>query len=69
MLMLSINNETRSFAEPIVLQELLHEWQNQNPDAAFAVAINGEFVPRSQYQFQLLQNGDSIDIVSPVGGG
>ncbi len=35
----------------------------------FAVAINGEFVPKSQYEVTQLKNGDQLDVVSPVGGG
>lgn len=35
----------------------------------FAVAINGDFIPRADYACTLLKNGDQIDIVSPVGGG
>ena len=34
-----------------------------------AAAVNGEFVPRSQYGNLQLNEQDSIDIVKPVGGG
>lgn len=34
-----------------------------------AVAVNGEFVPRSSYQQVVLKNGDKVDVVAPVGGG
>lgn len=35
----------------------------------FATALNGEFVPRSQYSSTRLKNGDAVDIVAPVTGG
>lgn len=35
----------------------------------FAVARNGEFVPKSQYDQTTLTEGDTLDIVIPVGGG
>mgnify|MGYP005667269301 CR=1 FL=1 len=35
----------------------------------FAVARNGEFVPKSQYDQTTLTEGDTLDIVTPVGGG
>lgn len=35
----------------------------------FAVARNGEFVPKSQYDQTTLSDGDTLDIVTPVGGG
>ena len=37
--------------------------------AAFACAINQKFVPRPQWPERALQNGDRIDIVTPITGG
>lgn len=34
-----------------------------------AVAINAEFVPRSQYASHQLKNGDLVDVLSAVQGG
>ncbi|MEW5250550.1 sulfur carrier protein ThiS [Microbulbifer discodermiae] len=36
---------------------------------AFAVAVNGEFVPRGQYAQIQLEGGDCLDVVAPVVGG
>jgi sulfur carrier protein len=36
---------------------------------AFACAINKTFVPRPQWPGRALQNGDRIDIVTPITGG
>lgn len=35
----------------------------------FAVARNGAFVPKSQHNETELTDGDTLDIVTPVGGG
>ena len=36
---------------------------------AFACAINSAFVPRQQWAGRKLENGDRIDIVTPITGG
>ncbi|HEY7774122.1 MAG TPA: sulfur carrier protein ThiS [Marinagarivorans sp.] len=35
----------------------------------YAVARNGEFVPKRLHAETELQDGDTLDIVTPVGGG
>lgn len=35
----------------------------------FAIAINRQFVPRSQYSHVVLKEGDVIDVISPMQGG
>lgn len=67
MIQLSLNNESVSLQEPLYLNDALQLWGFG--DGKFAVAINGEFVPRSRYSEQLLNAGDEVDIVKPVGGG
>jgi len=36
---------------------------------AFACAVNKTFVPRPQWPTRALENGDRIDIVTPITGG
>jgi sulfur carrier protein len=69
MVTISINDELQQYPGPLPLKELLHTFSAANPEAAFAVAINGEFVPRTQYDTVTVKDGDALDIVSPVGGG
>lgn len=64
---LSVNNESKSLTESSLLGDALQQWGYS--DSKIAVAINGEFVPRSTYSERKLVNGDQIDIVKPVGGG
>jgi sulfur carrier protein len=35
----------------------------------FAVAVNRQFVPRSSYGSQVLQDDDRIEVIRPVTGG
>ena len=39
------------------------------PPAPFAVAQNGDFVPRALYEECIVHAGDRIDIVHPTAGG
>ncbi len=64
---LSVNNESKSLADKTLLSDALQQWGYG--DSKIAVAINGEFVPRSTYTERELLNGDQVDIVKPVGGG
>ena len=64
---LSVNNEKKSLTDNILLSDALQQWGYG--ESKIAVAINGEFVPRSTYTERELLNGDQIDIVKPVGGG
>ena len=69
MVTISINDEQQQFPAPVPLAEFLQGYSAANPTAAFAVAVNGEFVPRTRYPAVLLEHGDTLDIVAPVGGG
>lgn len=68
MIKISINNEPKTLNDTSLAQALA-QWQPSSTGAPFAVALNGDFVPRSQYGQVLLKDGDQLDIVSPVGGG
>lgn len=67
MLTLSLNNEIHTLPQPMSLREAMDYW-NFCADLS-ATAVNGEFVPRSQYHLVTLRDGDTLDIVKPVGGG
>jgi len=67
MITVSVNNEKLALAAATRLQDALSAWGYG--DLKIAVAINGDFVPRSTYAARELQDNDLIDIVKPVGGG
>ena len=52
----------------VTLQALLLT-QTYDLKSAFACAINNTFVPRQQWAERALQNGDQIDVVTPITGG
>lgn len=37
--------------------------------STFAVALNGDFVGKADYDTTLIQHGDSIDVLQPIQGG
>ncbi|MDT8877914.1 sulfur carrier protein ThiS [Halomonas saccharevitans] len=64
---LSLNDETTRLPTDTALADALDTWHYT--ERRVAVAINGEFVPRSAYAERVLKDRDRIDIVAPVGGG
>jgi sulfur carrier protein len=61
-----INQQTLSVAETATLAEALAAYGAKPP---FAAAVNGQFVPKTQYAARALAHGDRIDVVQPVAGG
>ncbi|MGQ9838559.1 MAG: sulfur carrier protein ThiS [Cyanobacteriota bacterium] len=61
-----INQEPRELPDGLTLAEAVALLQVSSP---FAVAINLNFVPRSQYAQTCLQEGDQVEILTPVAGG
>lgn len=69
MITIYINSQPARIAADTVLAEALRQWPGYQPDQPYALAVNGEFIARSQYSATALLNDDKIDVVSPVGGG
>lgn len=67
MITLSVNGEIISLATVITLTTLLEQQEYQTQKVA--IAVNSEFVPRSQYSETLVNDGDKIDVIQAVGGG
>ena len=64
---ISLNGETIETDAP-TLQALLLA-RGYQLQGAFACAINNSFVPRPQWPDRHLNDGDRIDIVTPITGG
>ncbi|MEE1125216.1 MAG: sulfur carrier protein ThiS [Acutalibacteraceae bacterium] len=64
--MVKINAEEKNVAGMTVTEYLATT--NYNPKR-IAVERNGDIVPRSQYDNTVFQDGDSVEVVSFVGGG
>ncbi len=37
--------------------------------STFAVALNGDFIGKSDYDTTMIKNGDSLDVLQPIQGG
>ena len=67
MLQILVNNQALSLPPGSTVSDALAAFgPSQGP---FAVALNDEFLPKSRYHQQSLNNGDTLDLVAPVGGG
>ena len=62
-----INGQNRTIAPSLDIQTFLE--QEDFLDKKVAVAINGEFVPKTSYSTTLIQEDDDIEIVAPMQGG
>lgn len=61
-----INGTSLTVEDTLDLRELL---QQQGFQGSFALAINGEFVPKSDYASTPLHPGDALDVLTPISGG
>ena len=63
----TINGQPKDFEAPLNLYDVLE--QEDMIGMIIAVAQNGTFVPKSQYETTSINDGDDIEIVSPMQGG
>ena len=61
-----INSQSVTVSDYTSLTQALNQFGARPP---FAVAVNGDFVPRSQCDAKILNDGDSIELLSPIQGG
>jgi sulfur carrier protein len=69
MIRVKVNGESKEFDREMNVLELLQRLDIKLRDVGLAVALNGEVVPKSEYEKTLISDGDSIEIVQLVGGG
>lgn len=67
MLELTVNGEKARLEEACPLDQALKKLGFEG--GHFAVALNGEFVPRSTYRHCEIQGGESLEVLSPMQGG
>ncbi len=65
--MIYLNGKPAEVSEGISLAELVRE--RQYCLDYIAAELNGEIVPKQQYEDTILHNGDKLEVVSFVGGG
>ena len=64
--MVKINGTELNISNQTVAQYLA---ENSYDLKRVAVELNGDILPKAQYESTLLQDGDTVEIVSFVGGG
>ena len=67
MISVFINGKAHDLEQPISITELI--LQMELSGKRIALERNGGIVPRSQFNQQLLAQGDRLEIVIAVGGG
>ncbi|CAB3790356.1 hypothetical protein LMG28688_03098 [Paraburkholderia caffeinitolerans] len=63
---IQINQKPLTLPEGATVADALTAFGARPP---FAVAVNGDFVTRTQHGARMLSAGDRLDVVSPVAGG
>lgn len=71
MITVWLNNEAKQLAASTPLPRALSEWAGEwdNDSEVFAIAINENFVPKSQYGATRINDGDRIELLAPMQGG
>lgn len=62
-----INDQPLSLDFSCTLQEMLE--QKNKSAAHVAIAINNQFIPKSMFTRTIVQDGDRIDLITPMQGG
>jgi sulfur carrier protein len=62
-----LNGESRRYAEPLSVAELLRE--AGLGERRVAVEVNREVVPKSRHGEHRLNHGDRVEIIQAIGGG
>ncbi|MFC4620621.1 sulfur carrier protein ThiS [Comamonas nitrativorans] len=61
-----INQQPVALPASATVADALAQWNARPP---FAVAVNTQFIPKTQYAQHALQAGDRLEVISPVTGG
>jgi len=67
MPLIALNSEPKSFPDPLTVEDLLRILGKDSKK--LAVEVNRSVVPRMEHKSFKLRDGDSVEIVTLVGGG
>jgi len=62
-----LNSELKSVADNLTISNLIQDLGLENK--RFAVEVNLDIIPRSQFEQFKLKNQDKVEIVQAIGGG
>ena len=63
---ITINQQSVELPDTATVADAVAHWNAKPP---FAVAVNTQFIPKSQHAQRALQAGDKVEIIAPVTGG
>lgn len=69
MTLVSLNGEPRELPEPATVQAAIREVGGADGGRGVAVAVDGQVVPRREWQRTELREGQRVEIVHAVQGG
>jgi len=64
---ININGTQKEFTEVIKLSDLVNKYCKQ--PRCIVTAVNGDIILSKDWENTILKENDSIDLVTPVGGG
>lgn len=67
MMQLFVNGEPQQVPDVISVQDLLRQLDYE--PKSIAVAVDGDFVPKHQYEAFFLRPAQSVEVLSPMQGG
>jgi sulfur carrier protein len=67
MIRIRFNDQLVTLASPLNLSQFLIMHTKQN--GCYAVALNRQFIAESNYSTKLLQEGDHVELITPMQGG
>jgi sulfur carrier protein len=65
----SVNGHPRTSDDPPTLTSLIRSMGRDPALPGLAVAMNGEVVPRSEWDEKQVGDGDEIEVLAAIGGG
>ena len=64
-----INGKALALGDKVNITVALTHHFTQTQQSTFAVALNGDFVGKADYDTIMLKQGDSLDVLQPIQGG
>ena len=64
-----INGKAHKLTDKASITVALTHHFTQPQQSTFAVALNGDFVGKADYDTVMLKQGDSLDVLQPIQGG
>ena len=65
MIAIYLNTQRIELQKPCSLIDILHN----HIDGNFAIAVNRKFIAKAHYANYILQDGDQIEMITPMQGG